>query len=126
MTPVAASPATATGSPDMTAEIKAASGTGLPLKPGPSLKSVLQDISASLEDLQAGGKRGSISKSERVKRAAAEPTPGSADRGYQDLFGLSPRCLPGNRCPGFTIVASNQAAAATLKVDPKSPCQACL
>ena len=37
----------------MMAESKAAAGTGLPTKPRPSLKRVLQDISASLEDLQA-------------------------------------------------------------------------
>ena len=49
----AASPATGPGPADMMAEIKAASGTGLPAKPSPSLKRVLQDISASLEDLQA-------------------------------------------------------------------------
>ena len=49
----ASSPATGPGSPDMTAEMKAASGTGLSPKPSSSLKRVLQDISASLEDLQA-------------------------------------------------------------------------
>ena len=41
------------GSPDLMAEIRGISGTGLPLKQSPSLKRVLRNISASLEDLQA-------------------------------------------------------------------------
>ena len=49
----APSAATGPGSPDLIAEIRGASGTGLPLKQSPSLKRVLHDISASLEDLQA-------------------------------------------------------------------------
>ena len=82
------SPATGPGSPDLTAEIKAASGTGLSPKPSPSLKRVLQDISASLEDLQAVVKEADLQGEK--DRAAAEPTPDAADRGYRDLFDLAP------------------------------------
>ena len=117
MTPDAASPGSGPGSPDMTAEIKAASETGLPLKPGPSLKSALQDILASLEDLQAVVKEADLQGEK--DGGAAEPTPGSADRGYQDLFDLAPDAYLVTDAQA-TIVASNQAAAATLKVDQSS------
>jgi putative nucleotidyltransferase with HDIG domain/PAS domain S-box-containing protein len=46
-------------------------------------------------------------------------TPGSADRGYQDLFDLAPDAYLVTDAQA-TIVASNQAAAATLKVDQSS------
>jgi putative nucleotidyltransferase with HDIG domain/PAS domain S-box-containing protein len=114
MMPDESSPATGPGSPDMTAEMKAASGTGLSLKPSPSLKSVLQDISASLEDLQAVVKEADLQGEK--DRGAAEPTPGADDRGYQDLFDLAPDAYLVTDAQTI-IAASNQAAAATLKKD---------
>jgi putative nucleotidyltransferase with HDIG domain/PAS domain S-box-containing protein len=110
MTPDAASPATGQGSPDLTAEVKAASENGLPLKPSPSLKRVLQDISASLEDLQAVVKEADL-QGEKDREAA--------DRGYQDLFDLAPDAYLVTDAQTI-IAASNQAAAATLKVDQAS------
>ncbi len=110
----ASSPSAGPGSPDMTAEIKAASGTGLPPKPRPSLKSVLQDISASLEDLQAVVKEADLQGEK--ERGPVEPTADEVDRGYQDLFDFAPDAYLVTDAQTI-IVASNQAAAATLKVD---------
>ena len=110
----AASPATGPGSADMMAEIKAAAGTGLPTPPRPSLKRVLQDISASLGDLQAAV-RDAESQGEK-DRAPAESALVAADRSYQDLFDLAPDAYLVTDAQ--TIIAeSNQAAAAMLKVD---------
>jgi len=110
----ASSAATGSGSPDMMAEIKAASGTGLSLKPSPSLKRVLQDISASLEDLQAVVREADLEGEK--ERAAAEPAPSAPDKGYLDLFDLAPDAYLVTDAQ--TIIAeSNQAAAAMLKVD---------
>ena len=110
----AASPATGPGSADIMAEIKGAAGTGLPTQPKPSLKRVLQDISASLGDLQAAV-RDAESQGEK-DRAPAESGPVAADRSYQDLFDLAPDAYLVTDAQ--TIIAeSNQAAAAMLKVD---------
>ncbi len=110
----ASSPATGPGSPDMMAEMPEAAGTGLPLKQSPSLKRVLQDISASLEDLQAVVKEADLQGEK--DRAAAEPAPGPADRDYRDFFDLAPDAYLVTDAQ--TIIAEcNQAAAATLQVD---------
>jgi len=114
MTLDASSPATGQGSPEMLAEIKAASGTGLPTQPRPSLNRVLQDISASLEDLQTVVREAELQG--EADRAAAKPAPGAADRGYRDLFDLAPDAYL--ITDGQTVIAeSNPAAAAMLKVD---------
>jgi PAS domain S-box-containing protein/putative nucleotidyltransferase with HDIG domain len=110
----ASSPATVPGSPDMTAEIKPPSGTGPSLQPSPSLKSVLQDISASLEDLQAVVKEADLQGEK--DRGPAEPAPDAVARGYQDLFDLAPDAYLVTDAQTI-IAASNVAAAATLKVD---------
>ena len=110
----AASPATGPGPADMMAEIKAAAGTGLSMKPRPSLKRVLQDISASLEDLQAAVREADLQGEK--DRAPAEPGSGAADRSYRDLFTLAPDAYLVTDAQ--TIIAeSNQAAAALLKMD---------
>lgn len=105
---------TGSGSPDMMAEIKAASETGLPTKSRPSLNRVLQDISASLGDLQAAVREADL-QSEK-DRAAAESAMVEASRGYRDLFDLAPDAYLVTDAQ--TIIAeSNQAAAAMLQVD---------
>ena len=110
----AASPATGPGPADMMAEIKAAAGTGLPTKPRPSLNRVLQDISASLGDLQAAVREAELQGEK--DRAAAESGLVAADRGYRDLFDLAPDAYLVTDAQ--TIIAeSNQAAVAMLKVD---------
>jgi putative nucleotidyltransferase with HDIG domain/PAS domain S-box-containing protein len=110
----AASPATGPGSADMMAEIKAAAETGLPTKPRPSLKRVLQDISASLGDLQAAVRETELQGDK--DRAVAESGLAAADRGYQDLFDLAPDAYLVTDTQ--TIISqSNLAAAAMLKVD---------
>ena len=110
----AASPAPGPGSADMMAEINAAAGTGLPTKPRPALKRVLQDISASLGDLQAAVRDAEAQGEKDV--APAESGLVAADRSYQDLFDLAPDAYLVTDAQ--TIIAeSNQAAAAMLKVD---------
>lgn len=109
-----ASPATGPGPADMMADSKAAAGTGLPTKPGPSLERVLQDISVSLGDLQAVVREAEFQGEK--DRAAAEAGLVAADRGYQDLFDLAPDAYLVTDAQ--TIIAeSNQAAVAMLKVD---------
>jgi PAS domain S-box-containing protein/putative nucleotidyltransferase with HDIG domain len=108
------SPVTGPASPDMTAQIPVGSDTSLPLKQSPSLKRVLHDISASLENLQAAVQEADLQESR--ERGAAEPAPGPAERVYRDLFDLAPD--PYLVTDAQTIIAeSNQAAAAMLKVD---------
>ena len=105
------------GSPDLMAEIRGISGIGLPLKQSPSLKRVLRDISASLEDLQAVVQQADLQ--DEKEGGAAEPVPSAADRGYRDLFALAPDAYLVTDAQ--TIIAEcNQAAAAMLKVDPVS------
>jgi len=95
-------------------ESKAASGTGPLLKSSPSLKRVLQDISASLEDLQAVVREADLH--DEPDLASAEPSPGAEERGYQDLFALAPDAYLVTDAQTI-IVEGNQAAAAMLKVD---------
>ena len=109
-----ASPATGPGPTDMTAEMKAAAGADLPTKPRATLTRVLQDISASLGDLQATLREAELQGEQ--DRAAAESDPVAADRGYQALFDLAPDAYLVTDAQ--TIIAdSNQAAVAMLKVD---------
>jgi putative nucleotidyltransferase with HDIG domain/PAS domain S-box-containing protein len=109
-----ASPANGPGPADMMAEIKAAAGTGLPTKPRPSLNSVLQDISASLGDLQAAVREAELQGEK--DRVAAESGLVAAERGYQDLFDLAPDAYLVTDAQTI-ITESNQAAVAMLKVD---------
>ena len=110
----APSAATGSGPPDLMAEIRGTSGTGPPLKQSPSLKRVLHNISASLEDLQAVVQEADLL--EEKERGAAEPALSAADRVYRDLFDLAPDAYLVTDAQ--TIIAeSNQAAAAMLKVD---------
>jgi len=108
-----ASPAAGPGSVDMRPEGQAAAETGLPTPP-PSLKRVLQDISASLEDLQAAV-REAESQGEK-DRAAAESAMIEADGGYQDFFDLAPDAYLVTDAQTI-ITEANQAAAAMLKVE---------
>jgi len=110
----APSPGTGPGFPDLMAEIQETSETGLSLKQSPSLKRVLQDISASLEDLQTVVQEADLQGEK--DRAAAEPAPGAADRGYRDLFDLAPDAYLVTAAQ-IIIAESNQAAAAMLQVD---------
>ena len=109
----AVSPTTGPGPADVMAEGKSAAGTSLPTKPRPSLHRVLQDISASLGDLQDAVREAEFQG--QKDRAAAESGTVAADRGYQDLFDLAPDAYLVTDAK--TIIAeSNQAAAAMLKV----------
>ena len=101
------------GPADMMAESKAAAGTCLPTKPRPSLNRVLQDISASLGDLQAAVREAEVQ--DEKDRAAAESGTVAADRGYQDLFDLAPDAYLVTDAQTI-ITESNQAAAAMLKL----------
>jgi putative nucleotidyltransferase with HDIG domain/PAS domain S-box-containing protein len=110
----ASAAATGLGAPVMKAEKGAAPGTDPSSKPSPSLKRVLEDISASLEDLQAVVREADLQAEKDL--AAAEPGPGAEDRGYRDLFALAPDAYLVTDAQ--TIIAeSNQAAAAMLKVN---------
>ena len=110
----ASSAGTGPGSPDMTAKMPGASGTGLALRQSSSLKKVLHDISASLEDLQAVVQEADF-QGER-ERGSAEPAPGVAERVYRDLFDSAPDAYLVTDAQ--TIIAeSNQVAADMLKVD---------
>jgi PAS domain S-box-containing protein/putative nucleotidyltransferase with HDIG domain len=103
---------TGPGSPDGR-ENPRESGTGLPMKQSSSLKKVLHDISASLEDLQAVVQKADF---QEEKERSSEPAPGPAERVYRDLFDLAPDAYLVTDAQ--TIIAeSNQAAAAMLKVD---------
>jgi len=86
-------------------------------KSSPSLKKVLQDISASLEDLQAVVREADLHGEPDL--APVEPSPGADDRGYQDLFALAPDAYLVTDAQTI-IVEGNQAAAAMLKVDRNS------
>jgi putative nucleotidyltransferase with HDIG domain/PAS domain S-box-containing protein len=110
----AVSPATGPAPADMMTESKEAAGTGLPTKPRPSLNRVLQDISASLGDLQAAVREAEFQGEK--DRAAAESGLVAADRVYQDLFDLAPDAYLVTDAQTI-ITESNQAAVAMLKVD---------
>ena len=110
----AASPAVGPDPVAMKAEMKAAAGTGLPKEPGPSIKRVLQDISASLGDLQAAVRE--AESQGMTNRAAAESGLAAADKGYQDLFDLAPDAYLVTDTKAI-IAESNQAAVAMLKVE---------
>ena len=98
----------------MTAAMQAASGTGLPLNPSLSLQRVLQDISASLEDLQTVVKE--AGSHGEIDRGMAEPTSGANFKDYPDLFDLAPDAYLVTDTQTI-IAAGNQAAAAILKVN---------
>jgi PAS domain S-box-containing protein/putative nucleotidyltransferase with HDIG domain len=109
-----ASPATAPGSADIMAEMKAAAGTGLSPKPDPAGKIVLPEIPNSLEDLETVGRE--IDLQGKKEPAPAEPGAAAADRSYRDLFTLAPDAYLVTDAQ--TIIAeSNQAAVAMLKLD---------
>jgi PAS domain S-box-containing protein/putative nucleotidyltransferase with HDIG domain len=113
----AGSVATSPNSADMMAENKPGAETGLPTKPRPPLNKVLQDISASLGDLQAAVREAELQGEK--DREAAESGLAAADRGYRDLFDLAPDAYLVTDAQ--TIIAEcNQAAAAMLKVNQSS------
>jgi putative nucleotidyltransferase with HDIG domain/PAS domain S-box-containing protein len=110
----AASPAAGPGPADMMPENKTAAGTDMPTKPRSSLNRVLEDISASLGDLQAAVREAELQ--DEKEQAAAESGMVAAHRGYQDFFDLAPDAYLVTDAQ--TIIAeSNQAAAALLKVE---------
>jgi PAS domain S-box-containing protein/putative nucleotidyltransferase with HDIG domain len=74
----------------------------------------LQDISASLGDLQAAVREAELQGEE--DRAAAESGLVAADKGYRDLFDLAPDAYLVTDAQTI-IVESNQAAVAMLKMD---------
>jgi len=107
-------PAVIPGPPDLTAAIKAAAGTGLPLKPDLAGKGVSPDIPASRENFAAAGREADIPG--KQDPAPAEPGSNAADRSYRDLFALAPDAYLVT--DGQTVIAdSNQAAAAMLIMD---------
>lgn len=108
----APSPATAPDSPDLTAEITAAPGTCPPSKPKPSLNQVLQDISASLGDLQTAVREAELQGDK--DRAASESGLAAAEKSYQDLFDLAPDAYVVT--DGQTIIVESNQAAATLLI----------
>jgi PAS domain S-box-containing protein/putative nucleotidyltransferase with HDIG domain len=110
----AASAATGLGPPAVMAETGVTPGTGLSSKSGPSLQRVLEDISASLEDLQAVVREADLQAEK--DRKAAEPGPGAEDLIYRDLFSLAPDAYLVTDAQTI-IIESNQAAADLLKVD---------
>jgi putative nucleotidyltransferase with HDIG domain/PAS domain S-box-containing protein len=110
----AASPATSRCTTNLMAEIKTAAGTDLLTKPRPSINRVLQNIAASLGDLQAAVREAEV-QGER-DQAAAESTRVAGDSGYRDLFDLAPDAYLVT--DGQTIIVEcNRAAAAMLMMD---------
>ena len=114
MSPDTASPGPGSGPADMVAENNPASGTGLPTKPRPSLQRVLQDISASLGDLQAAVREAEC-HGEKAS-VATESGMVAADQGYRDLFDLAPDAYLVTNAQAI-IVECNQAAVALLKTN---------
>jgi PAS domain S-box-containing protein/putative nucleotidyltransferase with HDIG domain len=110
----APSPAAGPGSPVMTAESKAASEHGLSQQSGPLLKRVLQDISASLEDLQDAVREADL-QTDKCE-TSGEPVPGAEDRRYRNLFEFAPDAYLVTDAQTI-IQESNLAAAALLQVD---------
>jgi PAS domain S-box-containing protein/putative nucleotidyltransferase with HDIG domain len=110
----AASAATGLEPPAMMAETGVAPGTGLSAKSGPSLQRVLEDISASLEDLQTVVREADL-QAEKDREAAASG-PGPEDLRYRDLFTLAPDAYLVTDAHTI-ILESNPAAADLLKVN---------
>jgi PAS domain S-box-containing protein/putative nucleotidyltransferase with HDIG domain len=102
---------------DTTAEKEAGSGTFLSPTPAPSLKKVLEGISASLDELQAVVKEADL-QSDKAP-ASAPPGAAAADQGYRDLFALAPEAYLVTDAQTF-IQEANPAAAAMLNLDPAS------
>src|SRR5512139_4028776 len=84
ITSVTASPSTGLGSADLMAESNPPAENGLPIKARPSLKRVLEDISASLGDLQAAVREAESQGEQEREPVASDMV--AADRGYRDLF----------------------------------------
>jgi putative nucleotidyltransferase with HDIG domain/PAS domain S-box-containing protein len=109
-----ASPATGPGLADMSPENEMAARTGMPTPPRPSINQVLQDISASLGDLQAVVRQ--AERQGETEPTAAVPGLLPADRGYQDFFDLAPDAYLVTDAKSI-IAESNQAAAALMQMD---------
>jgi putative nucleotidyltransferase with HDIG domain/PAS domain S-box-containing protein len=114
MSPDTASPGSGSGLADTMAENNAAAGNGLPTKPRPSLQRVLQDISASLGELQVAVREAECQGEKDP--AAAESAMVAADKGYRDLFDLAPDAYLVTDAQAI-IVDCNQAAVALLKMN---------
>jgi len=98
----------------MAAESKAASGADPSLQSSPLLRRVLQDISASLEDLQAVVRE--ADRQADKGEAPGAPVPEAEDRRYRHLFELAPDAYLVTDAQTI-IQESNRAAAALLQVD---------
>jgi PAS domain S-box-containing protein/putative nucleotidyltransferase with HDIG domain len=110
----ASSPVAGTEASAQATESQGPAHAGLLVQPSASLKRVLQDISASLEDLQTVVREADLQGEK--EQGAAEPTPGTVDRGYQALFDLAPDAYLVTDAQ-TVIAAANQSAAVILKVD---------
>ena len=110
----AASPSTGQESPAVIQEIKADSGAVLAPQSNPPLAKVMQDISASLQDLQAIVREADLQAEKN--EAPGDKTSGAEDRCYRDLFELAPDAflVTDGR---IIIQESNHAADAMLKAD---------
>jgi PAS domain S-box-containing protein/putative nucleotidyltransferase with HDIG domain len=97
----------------MISESQAASGPGLSPKSRPLLERVMQDISASLQELQAIVREADLQTEPDL--APQETAPDAADRRYRDLFELAPDAYLVTDAQ-MIIEESNQAAATMLKV----------
>jgi len=107
--PSSEGPESAAGSP----EIKEASGADLSPKSRPHLERVMQDISASLQDLKAIVREADLQA--EADQPPGEKAPDAADRRYRDLFELAPDAYLVTDAQ-IIIQEGNQAAAAMLQV----------
>jgi PAS domain S-box-containing protein/putative nucleotidyltransferase with HDIG domain len=106
--------ATGSGSSAMTTEKEAALGAGLSPNASSSLKRVLEDIAASLDDLQSVVRESDLQAEKDL--ASAEPTPEAVDQKYRDLFALAPEAYLVTDAQ-TVIQEANQAAVIMLKLD---------
>jgi putative nucleotidyltransferase with HDIG domain/PAS domain S-box-containing protein len=100
-------------SPARIPEIKEASGADLSPKSRPHLERVMQDISASLQDLKAIVREADIQT--EADQPPGEKAPDAAASRYRDLFELAPDAYLVTDAQ-MIIQESNQAAAAMLQV----------
>ncbi len=107
-------PSTGPRSSALHTDSEATSGEGSARQSKSRLNRVIEDISASLQDLRAAVKEADVQAEPGA--APGESPPGPEAGGYRDFFELAPEaCLVTDA--QITIQESNPAAAAMLKVD---------
>jgi putative nucleotidyltransferase with HDIG domain/PAS domain S-box-containing protein len=109
-------PSTSTNAdaPTLMPETKAAAGAGLLPQASPLLNKAMQDISQSLQDLQAAVREAVIQA--EADKASAARAPHVENRRYQDFFIFAPDAYLVTDAQ-IIIRESNQAAATMLQVD---------